>query len=78
MRDTLALAEAQTPVAALNRLAKRDRQPDPTLFSAGCQRPIAPNALLNDLQEWIAVANMQSNHAELLGDGRLARRSALH
>eukprot|EP00959_Pyramimonas_sp_CCMP1952_P389510 8162054-Pyramimonas_sp.AAC.1 len=43
MRDTLALAEAQTPITDLSRLAEWDRQPDPAPFSVGCQRLIAPN-----------------------------------
>eukprot|EP00959_Pyramimonas_sp_CCMP1952_P372842 7807570-Pyramimonas_sp.AAC.1 len=77
MRDTLALAEAQTPIADLSRLAEWDRQPDPTLCVAGCQRLLAPSVVLNDLQELIAEANLQSNHVELPGDGETARRFAL-
>ena len=32
------------------------------------QRLISPYLLLNDLQEWIAAANLQSNHVELIVD----------
>ena len=68
MRDAIALAEAQAPITDLTRLAERDRMPDSTLFSIGCQRLTAPDLLLNDLQEWIAAANLQSDHVELHGD----------
>ena len=68
LRDTIALAEAQTPITDLNRLAEWDRQPDPALFSIGAKRLISPEVLLNDLQEWIHAANLQSDHVELIGD----------
>ena len=42
LRDTIALAEAQAPLTDLTRLAEWDRTPDPTRFSIGCQRLVAP------------------------------------
>ena len=68
LRDTIALAEANVPITDLDRLAEWDRQPEPALFTIGCQRLISPDLLLNDLQEWIAAANLQSSHVELIGD----------
>eukprot|EP00959_Pyramimonas_sp_CCMP1952_P339125 7102257-Pyramimonas_sp.AAC.1 len=64
MRDTLALAAAQLPITDLARLADWGFTPDATIFSIGSQRLIAPNAVFNDLQEWLADAGLQSDHVE--------------
>ena len=76
LRDALALAEAQVPIADPSRLTEWGRQPEAALFSIGSQRLIAPHVLLNDLQEWIGAADLQSDHVELLGD-EPARRFVL-
>eukprot|EP00959_Pyramimonas_sp_CCMP1952_P373038 7812394-Pyramimonas_sp.AAC.1 len=65
MRETLALAEAQVPIADLSRPADWDREIDPAIFTVGAQRLFAPDALLNDLQEWIASANLGPDAVEL-------------
>eukprot|EP00959_Pyramimonas_sp_CCMP1952_P456735 9473657-Pyramimonas_sp.AAC.1 len=65
MRETLALAEAQAPIADLTRLADWDRAVDPTIFTIGAQRLIAPGALPNDLQGWIAFAKCDADAVEL-------------
>eukprot|EP00959_Pyramimonas_sp_CCMP1952_P354998 7436350-Pyramimonas_sp.AAC.1 len=67
MRETLALAEAQAPIKDLASLADWDRAIDQTILTIGAQRPIALGVLLNDLQEWIASANLDTDAVELCG-----------
>eukprot|EP00959_Pyramimonas_sp_CCMP1952_P100405 2100471-Pyramimonas_sp.AAC.1 len=60
VRETLAPAEAQAPIAGLAGLADWGRAIDPAIFAIGAQRLIPPGVLLNDLQEWIASANLDT------------------
>eukprot|EP00959_Pyramimonas_sp_CCMP1952_P388907 8148723-Pyramimonas_sp.AAC.1 len=68
LRDTLALAEAQLRITDLARPAEWDRTPDATIFFIGSHRLVSPNAVFNDLQEWLADIGLHSGHVELHGD----------
>eukprot|EP00959_Pyramimonas_sp_CCMP1952_P362689 7595288-Pyramimonas_sp.AAC.1 len=64
------------PIADLSKLAEWGRSTGATLSAMGSQRLVAPNAVFNNLQEWIGAAGLQRDHVEFHGDGP-ARRSIL-
>ncbi|CAK0838174.1 unnamed protein product, partial [Prorocentrum cordatum] len=67
MEQTLAMAEAAIP-CDVQKLATWDRTPDPTVFSIGAPRAIAPAAVKAALAEWIQASGVPVDQLILHGD----------
>eukprot|EP00959_Pyramimonas_sp_CCMP1952_P241666 5051160-Pyramimonas_sp.AAC.1 len=62
MKQTLGMAGAPVPFD-VQKLATWDRVPDPTVFSIGAPRAMAPAAIKTALAEWIHASGVPVDHS---------------